>query len=106
MHSAAHDELNQYCEKYDPYFAEPETIRRLEDEGRVAFRYCTADGDSNDEANPNGSINNIAGILNERGNVLGMMPHPERYADKALGCDDGMAIFQSIANAMRIAMPL
>ena len=65
-----------------------------------------ADGDSNDEANPNGSINNIAGILNERGNVLGMMPHPERYADKALGCDDGMAIFQSIANAMRIAMPL
>ncbi len=88
------------------YFAEPETIRRLEDEGRVAFRYCTADGDSNDEANPNGSINNIAGILNERGNVLGMMPHPERYADKALGCDDGMAIFQSIANAMRLAMPL
>ena len=88
------------------YFAEPETIRRLEDEGRIVFRYCTADGDCTEAANPNGSINNIAGILNERGNVLGMMPHPERYADKALGCDDGMAIFQSIANAMRIAMPL
>jgi len=88
------------------YFAEPDTIRRLEDEGRVVFRYSTADGDCTEAANPNGSINNIAGILNERGNVLGMMPHPERYADMALGCDDGMAIFQSIANSMQIAMPL
>lgn len=88
------------------YFAEPDTIRRLEDEGRIVFRYCTADGDCTEASNPNGSVNNIAGILNERGNVLGMMPHPERYADKALGCDDGMAIFQSIANSMRIAMPL
>ncbi len=81
------------------YFAEPDTIKELEDNNRVAFKYCDRDGDILDEANPNGSINNIAGIINEQGNVLGMMPHPERYSDPMLGCDDGLAIFESIANS-------
>jgi len=78
------------------YFADPETIERLEANGQVVFRYADEHGNITSEANPNGSINNIAGIINERGNVLGMMPHPERYADKLLGCDDGLAIFRSI----------
>jgi phosphoribosylformylglycinamidine synthase I len=81
------------------YFAEPDTIKELEDNNRIAFKYCDRDGDIVIEANPNGSINNIAGIINEQGNVLGMMPHPERYSDPMLGCDDGLAIFESIANS-------
>ena len=79
------------------YFAEPDVIKELEDNNRVAFRYCDSEGNVVESANPNGSINNIAGILNETGNVLGMMPHPERYSDKAVGCDDGLVIFKSIA---------
>ena len=61
------------------YYADPQTIAMLEDARRVVFRYVTADGEQTAAANPNGSINNIAGIVNERGNVLGMMPHPERH---------------------------
>lgn len=78
------------------YFAEPNIISELEDENRVVFRYCEPDGKLSDASNPNGSINNIAGIINKGGNILGMMPHPERYSDKQLGCDDGIAIFNSI----------
>jgi len=80
------------------YFADADTIKRLEDNNQIVFRYSNEQGEITDAANPNGSINNIAGIINEKGNVLGMMPHPERYSDKILGCDDGLIIFKSIAN--------
>ncbi len=83
------------------YYADAETIARLEAEKRVVFRYAEPDGTISGRANPNGSINNIAGIVNERGNVLGMMPHPERYSDKTLGCDDGFGVFTSIADYVR-----
>ena len=80
------------------YFADQEVIEELESEGRVVFRYCDSNGLVVPEANPNGAINNIAGIINKQGNVLGMMPHPERYSDVILGCDDGKVVFNSIAN--------
>ncbi len=78
------------------YFTDPETLRRLDGNGQVVFRYCTADGRITAEANPNGSMGNIAGIINEEGNVLGMMPHPERASDPLLRHTDGQKIFQSI----------
>ena len=78
------------------YFADPETLRELEEEGRVVFRYSTFDGQVTPDANPNGSVNNIAGIVNERGNVLGMMPHPERCCEELVGGTDGALIFNSI----------
>lgn len=81
------------------YYADPGTVAALEAEKRVVFRYATPAGDITPEANPNGSINNIAGIINERGNVLGMMPHPERSADEALGSTDGLIIFRSMVES-------
>lgn len=78
------------------YYADEETINELEAEGRVIFRYANKNGQVIEASNPNGSINNIAGIINDKGNVLGMMPHPERYVDKTLGFDDGMRLFLSI----------
>jgi phosphoribosylformylglycinamidine synthase len=78
------------------YYADPQTIAMLEDARRVVFRYVTPEGEQTAEANPNGSINNIAGIINERGNVLGMMPHPERCGEALLGSDDGLVIFRSM----------
>ena len=81
------------------YFAEPDAVKRLEDEGRVVFRYCDPRGVVSDEANPNGSTHNIAGIVNEGGNVLGMMPHPERASDPALGHTDGRKLFDSIVES-------
>ena len=78
------------------YYADPETVRALEDEGQVLFRYCTEDGELNDDANPNGSVDNIAGISNARGNVMGMMPHPERCCDALIGGVDGKYIFESL----------
>lgn len=78
------------------YYADPETLRRLEDHGQVVFRYCDANGEVTKEANPNGSVGNIAGIINREGNVLGMMPHPERCSEEILGGVDGRAIFNSI----------
>jgi phosphoribosylformylglycinamidine synthase len=81
------------------YQADPETIAQLEAEDRVVFRYATADGAVTPEANPNGSLNNIAGIINERGNVLGMMPHLERSAEALLGSDDGLVIFRSMVES-------
>ena len=82
------------------YFASDDILDRLEGEGRVAFRYCDAQGNVSSEANPNGAARGIAGILNEAGNVLGMMPHPERAAEAILGRTDGEKIFQSIVHAM------
>ena len=77
------------------YFADAATLEALEAQRRVAFRYCTADGLVTPEANPNGSVANIAGVLNAEGNVLGMMPHPERAAAPLLGGEDGNAIWES-----------
>lgn len=77
----AHAEGNFYCPE--------DTLQRIEDEGRVLFRYCDENGMVTPEANPNGSLNDIAGICNEGGNVFGMMPHPERAADELLGNIDG-----------------
>jgi phosphoribosylformylglycinamidine synthase len=79
------------------YFAEQKIIDELENENRVIFKYANEKGEVVPEANPNGSINNIAGIINKTGNVLGMMPHPERYSDELLGNNDGLLIFKSLA---------
>lgn len=81
------------------YFADDDTIKALEDDGRIIFRYADAEGNITQEANPNGSINNIAGIINKRGNIFGMMPHPERASDAALGNTDGLGIFLSLLQA-------
>jgi phosphoribosylformylglycinamidine synthase len=78
------------------YFADKATLDELERSGRVAFRYCTADGGVTPDANPNGSERNIAGIVNERGNVLGMMPHPERAVEALMGGEDGLVIWKSV----------
>lgn len=78
------------------YFTDPETLKKLEGNNQIIFRYCNSDGEITDDANPNGSLANIAGIINEHGNVLGMMPHPERAADPLLRFTDGQKIFTSI----------
>ena len=78
------------------FTADDDTITRLEGEGQVVFRYVDARGEPTAEANPNGSMANIAGIVSARGNVLGMMPHPERACDALLGSTDGLALFQSM----------
>jgi len=83
------------------YYADAPTLARLEEEGRVLFRYCDASGAVTPAANPNGSAHNIAGIINEGGNVLGMMPHPERACEALLGSSDGNRIFQSIIDSCR-----
>src|SRR3990172_9393123 len=82
------------------YYADPETLSGLEQAGQVVFRYCTPGGEVTEEANPNGSLHNIAGITNREGNILGMMPHPERASDPLLGSNDGRLIFQSLVNAV------
>ncbi len=79
------------------YVAEDETLARLEGDGRIVFRYVDERGVPSDEGNANGSMHNIAGIINEEGNVLGMMPHPERSVESLLGSADGLPIFQSLA---------
>ena len=82
------------------YFADDKTLKTIEDNGRVLFRYSSENGQLLENVNPNGSINNIAGITNEEGNVLGMMPHPERCCDSILGGDDGLLIFESIRDSI------
>lgn len=78
------------------YYADDDTIKSLWDYNQVVFQYCNEKGLVNEESNPNGSLMNIAGIINKNGNVLGMMPHPERLSDQLLGGNDGLLIFQSI----------
>ena len=78
------------------YTADEKTLDRLEGEGRVAFRYVDATGHATPESNPNGSMRAIAGIVSDRGNVLGMMPHPERAVDPLLGAADGLKLFESV----------
>jgi phosphoribosylformylglycinamidine synthase len=82
------------------YVADPSTLDRLEAEARVAFRYVSPDGSPVGDASPNGSMRDIAGIVNEGRNVLGMMPHPERAAEPLLGSTDGMFIFRSVVNSL------
>lgn len=82
------------------YFADDETINRIEGEGLVAFRYVSESGEVSEAANPNGSRNNIAGIYNEKKNVLGLMPHPERLIDDYLSGTDGRVMFQSLVGAL------
>ena len=77
------------------YFADQETITKLEGDGRIAFRYCDSAGKVSASANPNGALGNIAGITNETGRVLGMMPHPERLYEAVLGGTDGRRVFES-----------
>ncbi len=74
-------------------------IKTLEDNNQIVFRYCDENGDVNAQSNPNGSINNIAGIMNKEGNVLGMMPHPERAVEQLLGSTDGLRLFESLQTA-------
>ncbi len=82
------------------YFCEPETLAQLQRENRVLFRYCDPAGKATAEANPNGSLDNIAGICNEGRNVCGMMPHPDRSSEIQLGSADGLKVFQSLVGAL------
>jgi phosphoribosylformylglycinamidine synthase subunit PurQ / glutaminase len=82
------------------YFCDEATLAELQREDRIVFRYAEADGRTTAEANPNGSLDNIAGICSAGGNVLGMMPHPERAAEPELGGTDGYKIFESLVGAM------
>ena len=82
------------------YFCDQDTLYLLERDGRIAFRYCNDAGDATPEANPNGSLANIAGILSEGRNVLGMMPHPDRSSEAILGSTDGLHIFASLIAAL------
>jgi phosphoribosylformylglycinamidine synthase len=82
------------------YFAEPEVIARLEANRQIVFRYSTPDGQITDEANANGSVANIAGLCNERRNVVGLMPHPERACESILGSADGLVMFESVMKAV------
>ncbi|MBU6339222.1 MAG: phosphoribosylformylglycinamidine synthase subunit PurQ [Rickettsiales bacterium] len=80
------------------YFADPAVLKKLEDNGNIAFRYVDENGNVTDDANPNGSALNIAGIFNDNKNILGMMPHPERAVDINTGSSDGLLLFQSLLN--------
>ena len=82
------------------YYADGATLKALQEENRVLFRYCDDDGEVTLESNPNGSLNGIAGIVNREGNVLGMMPHPERCCESVLGGTDGLYIFGSIIDSL------
>jgi len=82
------------------YYADEATLLDMEETGRVVFRYCDERGETTAEVNPNGSLHNIAGVINKRGNVLGMMPHPERAAEALMGGEDGRALFESAVSAL------
>ncbi|NEQ44732.1 MAG: phosphoribosylformylglycinamidine synthase subunit PurQ [Leptolyngbya sp. SIOISBB] len=81
------------------YYADADTLQSLEDHGQVVFRYCHTTGETTSASNPNGSLNNIAGICNRTGNILGMMPHPERASDALLTSTDGLSLFKSVITA-------
>jgi phosphoribosylformylglycinamidine synthase I len=80
------------------YRVDPETLKSMNDHGQVVFRYASPEGTTNEECNPNGSTENIAGICNREGNVFGMMPHPERAAEAILGSTDGLKLLRSLLN--------
>ena len=85
------------------YFCDPQTLEALKRDDRIVFRYCEPGGAITAAANPNGSLENIAGILNEGRNVMGMMPHPDRSSERLLGSADGLLIFQSMISALGVA---
>ena len=103
---------NKFCNKYKDgqilklniahnegnYFTNTDHLKELEENELIAFKYCSENGQVNNESNPNGSINNIAGIFNKNKNILGMMPHPERMADKICSDEDGLPLFLSLMN--------
>ena len=103
---------NEFCKNYSKdriiklniahnegnYFTNQDHLKELEDNALIPFKYCDNKGLVNDENNPNGSINNIAGILNNKKNILGMMPHPERMVDKLISNSDGVDLFKGILN--------
>lgn len=84
------------------YFADEKTLQKLNDNRQILFRYCDENGKITSESNPNGSLQNIAGICNDKKNVFGMMPHPERATDKNLFNTDGRAIFESVVSAVKV----
>ena len=86
------------------FFADEKTLDELERNDQILFRYCTPEGRVTPEANPNGALRNIAGICNERRNVFGMMPHPERAAEAVLGNTDGLGLFKSLITTMELAV--
>jgi phosphoribosylformylglycinamidine synthase len=83
------------------YYTDPVTLAGLQANAQIVFRYCTSEGKVTPEANPNGSLDNIAGVRNAEGNVLGMMPHPERSAEDLLGNADGRLILSSMLEALK-----
>ena len=103
---------NKFCNRYKDdqvlnlniahnegnYFTSKEHLEELEDKNLIPFKYCDEHGAINQEANPNGSLNNIAGIFNNKKNILGLMPHPERMVDKVVSNDDGVNLFTSLLN--------
>jgi len=82
------------------FFADHETMAAMRAKGQIVFRYCAEDGRTTRESNPNGSLDNIAGVVNEEGTVLGLMPHPERAAESAMGGTDGLLIFHSLLGSL------
>jgi phosphoribosylformylglycinamidine synthase len=84
------------------YFCDPATLDELRRENRIVFRYSSPSGEITAQANPNGSLENIAGICSPGGNIVGMMPHPERAAEPELGCTDGMKVFESVVGALAL----
>jgi phosphoribosylformylglycinamidine synthase len=85
------------------YFCDDSTLASLKRDDRIVFRYATPTGEVTAEANPNGSLDNIAGVLNEGRNVMGMMPHPDRSSEALLGSSDGFLIFQSMIEVLSVA---
>lgn len=83
------------------FFVPPDELAELKQNGQIVFQYCDAEGNVNEESNPNGSVNNIAGIQNRDGNVVGLMPHPERASEAILGSEDGLFIFNSMIKQMK-----
>jgi phosphoribosylformylglycinamidine synthase I len=86
------------------FYAAPDELERLERNGQVLFRYCSPTGQIEDQSNPNGSLNSIAGVTNEQRNVMGMMPHPERASENCLGSEDGRGVFVSVVESVRIRL--
>ena len=85
------------------YYADANTLKVIEDKGQVVFRYCDGNGEINEVSNPNGSLNNIAAITNLQGNILGMMPHPERASDPLLGATEGRALFEGLLQSFAVS---
>jgi|TARA_B110000211_G_C13933263_1_gene488140 phosphoribosylformylglycinamidine synthase I len=112
VHVKVIDSKNKFCNKYKKnqvlklniahnegnYFTSKDQLKELEDKNLIPFKYSDKNGNINDENNPNGSLNNIAGIFNDKKNILGMMPHPERMVDKFISNEDGTNLFTSLLN--------